>query len=185
MIKKLLIAALTAVAISASACWLSQDNFDGNYIAGINNYLTHFEQTAEESCYLNGVQAAMPFTVWVKIAPRDGNRITTAMLQYKVLPAGQWVTVRTVTPSGRDMNYDHAVALFGRNCIDIPGLAAGTGILIRVYLSDGICETGDPANDIPENIPDLATMASGGTYSGGWTAPFVFRVIYNGKRRPK
>ena len=181
MIKKLLIAALTAVAISASACWLSQDNFDGNYIAGINNYLAHYDGAT----YINGVQAAMPFTVWVKIAPRDGNRITTAMLQYKVLPAGQWVTVRTVAPSGRDMNYEHAVALFGRNCIDIPGLAAGTGILIRVYLSDGICETGDPAADIPENIPDLATMASGGTYSGGWTAPFVFRVIYNGKRRPK
>lgn len=183
MIKKILIAVLAAVTYTASACWFSQDNFEGNYIAGINNYLAHYDGAGAN--YTNGVQAAMPFTVWVKIAPRDGNRITTAVMQYKVLPAGQWVTVRSVTPSGRDMNYEDAVALFGRNCIDIPGLTAGTGILIRVYLSDGICETGDPATDIPENIPDLATMASGGTYSGGWTAPFVFRVIYNGKRRPK
>ena len=187
MLKKLCCAALAGLALTASACWFDADNFDGNFIAGVNNYHAHHSAGAASlaaATYSNGAGVSMPITVWVKVSPRAGNRIVRATLQYKVLPNGNWVTVRTIDNPSWDMDFSRPVALFGRNCIDIDA-AADTQILIRLYLSDGTYETGSLAADITETVPDTATSASGGVYSGGWTAPLVMRVICTGARRAK
>ena len=188
MLKKLCCAALAALSFSLAACWFDEDNFDGNFIAGVNNYQAHHSAGAASlaaAAYANGASVAMPITVWVKVSPRDGNRIVRATLQYKILPSGSWTTVRTIDNPSWNMDFSQPVALFGRNCIDIPGVAAGTSILIRLYLSDGTYETGSLSADISDTVPDTATAASGGVYAGGWTAPFVFRVTASGVRRAK
>lgn len=194
-LKMLFTAALAAVALNSFACWFTADNFNGNYIAGVNNpYVAHYTEAdgIANAVYYNGQSAAMPLTVYVKVSPRYPDQegeaagakpIVKAVLQYKVLPAGSWVTVKTIENVSWSMNWNHPVALFGKNCIDVRGLSAGTQILIRLYLSDGTYETGDLGTDITSTVPSVATSASGGSYQGGWTAPFVFRVIYNGKRR--
>jgi len=188
MLKRLCCAALAALSFQLAACWFDEENFDGNFIAGVNNFQAHHSAGAASlasATYSNGAGVAMPITVWVKVSPRAGNRIVRATLQYKVLPNGNWVTVRTIDNPSWDMDFSHPVALFGRNCIDIPGVAAGTAILIRLYLSDGTYETGSLSADITETVPDTATAASGGVYSGGWTAPFIMRVICTGTRRAR
>lgn len=192
-LKTLLAAALAAVTLNSFACWFTSDNFNGNYIAGVNNYTAHYTQVdgIANATYYNGQTVDLPLTVFVKVSPRypdqsgesSGEKpIVKAVLQYKVLPSGAWITVRTIENVSWKMDWDHPVALFGRNSIS--GLAAGTEILIRLYLSDGTYETGDLGTDITSTVPATATQASGATYQGGWTAPFVFRVKVSGKVRP-
>jgi len=176
------------IAAMAQACWFTEANFNATYIAGVNNYTSHYEEasTVTGATYTNGQSVSMPITVFVKVSPRIGddstsNPITTATLQYKVLPDGGWVTVKTYASPDWNMNFDSPIALFGRNCINLD-LDTGTELLIRLYLSDGIYETGDTSTDITSTVPDTATLSTGGTYEGGWSAPHVMRVIINGIR---
>ena len=113
--------------------------------------------------------------------------IKRAVLQYKVLPDGEWVTVKDINNPNWKMNFENPVALFGRNTINIPDLAPNTEVLIRLYLSDGVYETGDLNETMSgDTIPDTAraSVSSEVTYSGGWTAPFVMRVKVSGTTRP-
>ncbi|MFA6719284.1 MAG: hypothetical protein WCS15_09390 [Prevotella sp.] len=185
--KKLLVSTFLVAAI-ACACWFTQANFNSNYIAGVNNYFSHYNEatTVEGAVYHNGQSVSMPLTVFVKISHRTGddstsNPITTAALQYKILPSGSWVTVKTYTDPDWSMSFDKPIALFGRNCINLD-LPTGTELLIRLYLTDGIYETGSLSTDITSTVPDTATLASGGTYEGGWSAPHVMRVKIAGIR---
>lgn len=187
--KSLFAALLIGIASVASACWFTAENFNRDYIAGVNNYFVHYDETTNiaNATYRNGSSVSLPITVWVKVGPRmnsDGQlmAIQKAVLQYKILPAGEWVTVRTIYNYSFPIQWALPVALFGNNNID-PQISAGTEILIRVYLTDGVFETGDLNVDITSSVPDRATKNSGAEYEGGWTAPFVYRVIYNGKRR--
>ena len=195
--KKLLILCAAVLTVNTFACWFTQENFNGNYIAGVNNYQSRYTETANlsQAIYTNDLLVAFPLTVWVKLTPLkyspSGELLNTpiplvkAVLQYKVLPAGSWKTVKTIKNVSWPLNWQHPVALFGKNSID-PEISAGTAILIRLYLSDGTFETGDLNSDIAASeVPAKATKNSGGSYSGGWTAPFVLRVIYNGRRRAR
>lgn len=195
--KKLLSIFAAVLTVNTFACWFTQENFNGNYIAGVNNYQSRYTETAElsQAIYTNDLQVAFPLTVWIKTTPLKyspaGELLTSpvplvkAVLQYKILPSGTWKTVNTIRNVSWPLNWQHPVALFGKNSID-PEIPAGTAILIRLYLSDGTFETGDLNSDIAaEEVPAKATKNSGGSYSGGWSAPFVLRVIYNGRRRPR
>jgi hypothetical protein len=190
--KKLLTTILLFSALAASACWFTEANFNKTYIAGVNNFFAHYIEadTIGEATYSNGMTVAMPLTVWVKVSPRTADQpgevagtkeIVRAVLQYKILPSGSWVTVKDYNTPDWDMDFEGAVPLFGMNCINI-NVAAGTQILIRVYFSDGTYETGDLNTDITSSVPNTATLSSGGTYEGGWSAPHVMRVIISGRR---
>lgn len=192
MIKKLLASVFLFTALMASACWFTEANFNATYISGVNNYFVHYDEAAdiEEAVYYNGMTVAMPLTVWVKVSDREADQqgevagtkpIIRAMLQYRVLPAGSWVTVKDYNNPDWDMNFTGAVPLFGSNCIDL-NLPNGTEILIRLYLSDGIYETGYLSELVTDYIPDIATFQSGGVYSGGWSAPHIMRLKITGRR---
>lgn len=192
MIKKLLASVFLFTALMASACWFTEANFNATYIGGVNNYFVHYDEAAdiEEAVYYNGMTVAMPLTVWVKVSDREADQqgeaagtkpIIRAMLQYRVLPSGSWVTVKDYDNPDWDMNFTGAVPLFGTNCIDL-NLPNGTELLIRLYLTDGTYETGYLGAEINSPVPDVATLQSGGTYEGGWTAPHIMRVIIRGRR---
>lgn len=193
-LKTLLTSVLSSIAIAASACWFTQDNFNGNYIAFLSGDVAHYTKTdlLSNAVYHNGQTVSMPFTVFVKVGDRfqdgEGNStVKRAVLQYKVLPDGGWVTVKDINNPNWKMNFENPVALFGRNTINIPGLAANTEVLIRLYLSDGVYETGDLNETMSsDTIPDTAraSVSSEVTYSGGWTAPFVMRIKVSGTTRP-
>ena len=190
--KKLLTTILLFASLAVSACWFTEANFNKTYIAGVNNFFAHYveAETIGAASYANGQTVAMPLTVWVKVSPRTADQpgevagtkeIVRAVLQYKILPSGSWVTVKDYDTPDWDMNFEGAVPLFGMNCINI-NVATGTQILIRAYFSDGTYETGDLNTDITSSVPNTATLSSGGTYEGGWSAPHVMRVIISGWR---
>ena len=190
MLKKLLIALLAAAGMTAFGCWFTPENFEGCYIVGVNG-TAHYTagETFSDAVYHNGHSVAMPLTVYVKVSPYlssgTSTAVTKAVLQYKILPSGNWVTVRTIDTPSWSMDFSVPVSLFGKNCIDLRNITSGTEILIRVYFKAGVYESGNLATDITSTIPDTATVSSGGRYEGGWTAPVVYRVIWNGKRRAK
>ena len=190
--KKLLTTILLFASLAASACWFTEANFNKTYIAGVNNFFAHYIEadTIGEATYSNGMTVAMPLTVWVKVSPRTADQpgevagtkeIVRAVLQYKILPSGSWVTVKDYDTPDWDMNFEGAVPLFGMNYINI-NIATDTQILIRAYFSNGTYETDDLNTDITSSVPNTATLSSGGTYEGGWSAPHVMRVIISGRR---
>ena len=188
--KRLLTILFFIFSLTAFCCWFTEENFNGSYLAGVNGLSRYTEVgSLAEAEYLNGIPVALPMTVYVKVTPHHfesgSTAITSAVLQYKILPDGKWVTVKRIQNVSWAMDFPIPVALFGKNCIDVRNIASGTEILIRVYFSAGLFESGDLQTDITENVPDKATASSGGKYEGGWTAPMVFRVIWNGKRRAK
>lgn len=79
-------------------------------------------------------------------------------LQYRVLPNGKWITVSKYTP----YTYDNITATnttgtivrdglkpknyFGRNNIDLKGLAKGTTVMIRLVTNNEYATSGDESN---------------------------------------
>ena len=106
--KKLFILFAFLFAVSTFACWFTQENFNGNYIAGVNNYQSRYSETENlsQAVYTNDLQVAFPLTVWIKTTPLKyspaGELLTSpvplvkAVLQYKILPSGTWKTVKTI-----------------------------------------------------------------------------------------
>jgi len=190
--KKLLTTISLFASLAAFACWFTEANFNAVYISGINNYIQHYEEVEniQSATYYNGQNAAMPITVWVKVSPRFADQggeaagtkeIVRVALQYKILPSGEWVTVKDFNNPDWDMDFSGAVPLFGMGCINI-NVADGTEILIRMYVTDGTYENGDMASDISMYVPNTATLSSGGIYDAGWSAPHVMRVKIVGRR---
>ena len=166
-------------------------NFNSVYIAGLNDTAVHYEEAENltSAVYYNGQPVAMPITVWVKVSPRLADQpgeaegpkpILRAMLQYKILPSGSWMTVRDYDNPDWDINFDDIVPLFGTECINL-NLLPGTEMLIRMYVNDGTYANGDPRADISSYIPDTVTWHNG-KFTNGWSAPHVMRVIISGWR---
>ena len=87
---------------------------------GVNNFFAHYTEaiSINNATYHNGQTVAMPITVFVKVSPRFGDEdgevagakeITRAVLQYKILPSGSWVTVKDIDNPDWSMNFDHPV----------------------------------------------------------------------------
>ena len=239
---KLTLAAVAALTLAAFGCWFTDDNFNGNYIAGVNNYTAHYiegDASRTQAQYVNGGYVALPITPLVKINPRvadqDGDMgrdlsIKCAIFRYRVFSSGgvakgDWTAVRfllvsagarpgwdasaaaalraslpepyksRMTPSAIMWNLEYAapVTLFGRNCIeprtgnglyDGQSMAAGDVIIMQYYLNDGLFETGDLTEDItPSKVGSLEGTGWTSSGRGGFPPPFIFKVIYNGKRR--
>jgi hypothetical protein len=190
-LKQLLTTLLLTTAI-ASACWFTTSNFNKTYIAGVNNYFAHYTETAyiQDAIFYNGQTVAMPLTVFVKVSPRIADqpgespgtsKLTRAILQYKILPDGEWVTVKDIDHPDWDLDFAVPLALFGYGSIDV-SVPDNTEILIRLYLTDDIYETGDLETDITSTVPNNVTYYSGMDYEGGWRAPHVMRLKISGRR---
>lgn len=175
--KHLLTTLALGASLIASACWFGDNytgNLEDNYIAYLSGDVVHYEVLSENSFKItNGQTVAMPFTVFIKVAPRNGNgeigkvsssgdgngKITKAILQYKVCNGTEataengkdkWITVKEIDNPDWELNFDEPVALFGRDTINIPGITTETTILIRLYLTDGTYATGNLDEDIDE-----------------------------------
>lgn len=178
--------ALAAVTL-VQACWFTTENYNGNYIQGVNANVLHYNPTNAFSSarYINNVTASLPITVYIKLGPRaqDTPNIQVAKLQYKVKHNGtwgKWVTVKTYNnPTSWTLGNTKATAIFGKENINPKGLVTNDEIMIRLYLSDGVFQTGDLNTDI-SNVGNEDTSQTG-SYEGGWTAPFVFKVKFNGQ----
>ena len=199
MFRKVLIGMLAATA--AFACWFTETNFNGNYISGVNNYAEHYSgnaATVASATYYNGQSVALPLTVYIKIHAREADQpgetagvkeITRAVLQYRVRSngvwTGGWTTVRDYDNPSWDMNTDYPVPLFGSYNIAPKGIHAGDEIYLRLYVTDGVYQSGDleEAQDSLV-VNDTETASSyGDRDGGGFPPPFMFKVVYNGKRR--
>lgn len=239
---RLTLAAVAALTLAAFGCWFTDDNFNGNYIAGVNNYTAHYiegDASRTQAQYVNGGYAALPITPLVKINPRvadqaqDASRdlsIKCAIFRYRVFSSGgvakgDWTPVKfflvsagarpgwdenavanlraslpepyksQLTPTAIVWNMEYAtpVTLFGRNCIaPVEGkglytgqsLAAGDVIIMQYYLNDGLFETGDLSEDItPSKVGGLEGTGLTSSGRSGFPPPFIFKVIFNGKRR--
>jgi len=192
-IRQIILGVLLAAALSTFACWFTSDNYDGNYIAGVNNFQEHYTegQSFQNAEYHNNRYVALPITVYVKVHSINNETptITRAVLQYRVRRNGSWltpwITVRTITNPSATLDYSVPVPLFGNGTIDPKNLQSEDEIIIRYYCTNGVIQSGDlndPLNSINPNSTEYANNYSN-TYTGGWTPPFVFKVIYNGERR--
>jgi len=207
MKKFLLGAALTMCTIASTfACWFTELNYNTNYIAGFNNYVSHYvtASTKSSATYTNNMSVDLPLTVWIKVSSRSADQqgesnleseIKTAKLQYRVKIKNQdgtfqawsaWTTVKTIENVKWKLSFANPVALFGRNNINPKNLTTGSVIMVRLWLSDGIYTTGQLSDNGPDSLPNTCSSSnpSSLTYTGGWTAPFITTVIYSGKKRP-
>ena len=176
MKKYLLSIALMATTV-ASACWFTELNFNRHYIARVNNKVT-FPANAVWTgqaivCEAAGKQN-LPAQIWIKLQPRSeagAPKITEAILQYKKLPSGNWITFKTLKNVNWDIEYHRPVQLFGPNVFDPPGAVEDDEYLVRLWFSDGLYENADLSIDTPE----------GGNLL--WRNQWVTKIII-GKRRP-
>ena len=192
--KKFLATLLLLTSLISNACWFEPGPINIEdlswvraYLAGVNNYQVHADFTNDFVIY-NNFTVSMPLTVWVVVQPRKTSislhPVRRAVWQYKVLPSGNWVTVKEFNNIDTTLDYPTPIALFGNNCINIP-VPDGTELLIRLYLADQYLETGDLDTDITSAILDVISVETGTEsiwYEGGWSAPYVIKVRVGGKR---
>ena len=188
--KKLISSIFLLTAIALNACWFTEANFNAVYIAGVNNYISHNEETDNlaAATYHNGQTVALPLTVWVKVSPRMADQqgeaagtkdVVRAVLQYKVLPNGNWITVKDLAYLDWRLAFDKRIPLFGTSNIN-PNVPDNTELLIRIYVTDGTYENGDLNSDISAFVP--ATITGNSTSFNGWSAPHIMRVKIGGLR---
>lgn len=179
MMKRFLAVLLLAVGLSASACWFTELNFSRHYIAKVNTAITFYSDSIWTgnpiACPPAGIQD-MPAQIWVKLQPRSEEgapAITEALLQYKKLPSGSWVTFKHLHQLNWSMDFSKPVQLFGPNIFDPPGAQAGNEYLVRLWFSDGVFENADLDVNAPEG---------GNTV---WRNQWVTKITISGKRRPQ
>lgn len=179
--KHLLILSLLTFNVSIFACWFTEENFNKTYIAGVNNYFPHYSKSASltSASYHNGWVVPSPLNVLVCINPiSSDNPISEARLQWKYADSTQW---RELTVLTTPFTSSIPLPLFDRI---IFRENEKREIVIRLYVTDGINESGDLSVDIPaSDITDVMHVNSS-PLPGGWTPPFVMKIRLSGKRRP-
>lgn len=80
-----------------------------------------------------------------------------AWLQYRMLPDGDWVTVSRYTiDTGRlPASYPPAPYL-GRNNIMPPNMKKGDKVMVRLYVTDGVWQSGELSSKCEANYPGQA-----------------------------
>lgn len=222
-----LLAAVIAYGTTAFGCWYKFYNYE-DYIYSINNREVHTQQVIVTDKLQNKVQYTVknnmvvdfPISVSVKLVSNDevvlndqnGNNVTlseekkeiiSCALQYRVLPNGNWVTVQKYeTASGTIPNSYPPNFYLGRNNI-FPKCKKGDVIMIRLYVTDGIWQSGDPANMCADKLVQIDNPVSNGkslslndsytfnmedgardhNLGGNWAPNLVTTVIWSGKTR--
>jgi hypothetical protein len=143
----------------------------------------------------------LPLTVSVKLISDtivnnyDGHtsivgNVVRCALQYRVLPNGEWTTVvnyntkmETITES------EPAKTYFGKNNIYPKGLKAGDAIMIRVYATDGMWQSGDLSSMCSNNLVEVDTkygkvLSLPNTFNYNVTASSLLNVDLGGTWYP-
>lgn len=223
-----MLAAVMAYGTTAFGCWFKYYNYE-DYIYSINNREVHTQQVIVTDKSKDKVQYTVknnmivdfPISVAVKLVSNDavvlndenGNPITlseekkeimSCALQYRVLPNGNWVTVQTYeTASGTIPSSYPPNFYLGRNNI-FPKCKKGDVIMIRLYVTDGIWQSGDPASMCTNQLVQIdnpvvlnrTSMSLKNSYTfnieegardynlgGNWAPNLVTTVIWSGKTR--
>ena len=158
-IKKLLTGAIIFATTAAFACWYNTTYYN-DYIYGINNYENHTTAIANASnssttdyVVKNNMIVDFPLSISMKLAANTvedsanllANELNTVicMLQYRVLPDGEWRTVAYQEFAPNTISDDMPPAFWlGRNNINPSGLKEGDMIMVRLYVSRGMKESG-------------------------------------------
>ena len=184
-----LLAAVAAFTTTAFGCWYKFYNYE-DYIYAVNNRQIHTESVVvtdkvnKKITYTvkNNKVVDFPISVSVKLVSNDavvlndneGGTVTitnskpeiiSCALQYRVLPNGNWVTVQKyetetgTIPSSYPSNF-----YLGRNNI-YPKCKPGDVIMIRVYVTDGIWQSGNPSSFCDKYLNGTAEEKQA---IGGW-----------------
>lgn len=210
-------------ATTAFGCWYNKISYN-DYIFGVNNFERHAEATITKdennkptTAYRvqNNMIVDFPLTVTMKLVSDsaiiidDNNmksNILQCALQYRVLPNGNWTTVEEYkVPTGSIPMSAPPAAYFGRNNIWPKNCKAGDVVMVRLYVTDGIFQSGDLSDKCTNKLDYVSTAKYGLKYTlpnefsyvahnvesmenvdlgGMWTPQYVMTVIYSGKSRP-
>lgn len=216
--KKLLLSLLLAFAsMQAVPCWYSKTSY-ADHIYSINGQVVHSETKigdVTEYTHNNNIVVDLPLTVTVKLVSDQeieigdhgtsiAGEISRSSLQYRVLPNGNWVTVCNYnSPLGTISKDSEPKAYFGTNNIWPKDLKPGDVIMIRVYVTDGMWQSGYLESDISDKLITVSTkfgqklsISNRFTYlmdghellsydlGGGWMPHLVTTVVYSGNERP-
>lgn len=212
--KKFLTAiALTALTISTTfACWFTQDNFNNTYISAIGNFYSRYTpaKNLESAIYYNNISTSLPCPVWFFINERVAyvddqpvkRKIVIAELWYKLLPNGVetdasvWRLAKKFENPKFEMKFGVDVKLFGEGIISkklegLSNIVQGDKIMLvwRITDEDAVSSGIEIIAGQKEpviTVPDVAhgNVSSEVNYTGGYTAPFVTVITYNGRTTP-
>ena len=207
--KKILLSALVSLAtLTSSACWYKYWHFN-DYIFGVNNFENHttaelLEKNEIQYTVKNNQVVDLPISISIHL---DSNPVELTegldmslmcALQYRVLPDGEWQTVaeRIFEPNSIPQG---ALPTFylGRNNINPTGLSEGDVIMIRLYVSRGMKESGDLENlcnaklidkklenDYQYTFNDKEHTSTMYDLGGNWLPHLVTTVVFSGNYRP-
>lgn len=153
------------------------------------------------------IDDAFSLTANVAAQPQPSSRISKiqAVLEYRVLPNGSWVKVSEYSiETGRLPDSYPPAAYLGRNNIWPRGLSAGDKIMVRLYVTDGQWQSGDPDSkcDARATTPEreyrydfphyeyivqktgVIDVEGESDLGGGWLPQYVVVLEYSGKTRP-
>lgn len=227
ILKKIAFITTTLAMTAASACWYSKSNYN-DYVATINNAIRHASEVkvvqgnassikSIEYTIANNLVVDFPVTVTMKITseqpiqmvdafdssstPRASN--LEAMLQYRILPDGDWITVSNFSiETGRLPESYPPAPYLGRNNIWPKGLKKGDKIMVRLYVTDGQWQSGDISSKCNARTSDnskyryefsqykykvtnVVTDEIGESDLGdGWLPHYVVVLEYSGNTRP-
>jgi hypothetical protein len=144
---KILLAVSTAfIVTTASACWYKYTQYN-DYIYGINNFINHtiVNDNGSEVTFTvkNNQIVDLPCSVSINLeqnsvltegeTPEMGTSDITCMLQYRVLPSGNWITVAEREFKFGTIPTDALPSFYlGRNNINPQNLKSGDVIMIRL-----------------------------------------------------
>ena len=189
-----------------------------DYIYAINNMEVHMQHVEKSDggaavryTTRNNMVVDFPLSVSVKLVSNkpvilDGStiigkkpNILSCSLQYRVLPNGKWITVQKYeTPTGSISSAYPPNYYFGRNNI-YPQCNPGDVIMIRVYVTDGVWQSGNADNmctnklttvsgvstkTLPNDLQVTMTHNNKSIDLGGnWSPNLVATVVWSGKTR--
>ena len=210
-----------ALAGSAFACWYKRVNYiDYIYGANTEKELVTYEivqsstgnATFQKFHVENNKVVDLPLTVACKLtsgsvvqfSDEAKPEIVTCVLQYRVLPKGNWVTVKEyLTPSGTIPFTAPPFAYFGKNNIWPKDIKAGDVIMVRLYITDGMYQSGnlldkceDKLQNVTTSVGTKYTLPNEFNYTigqtplsdydlgSGWCPNQCMTFIFSGKIRP-
>lgn len=220
--KKKALSAIGAILLTlpALACWYKRINYiDYIYaVNGVKDVVTYeiVEDASKNTTFQhytvkNNTVVDLPITVDVKLTSGSAvqfseeakPQIVTCVLQYRVLPKGNWVTVKEyTTPSGTIPFKAPPFAYFGKNNIWPKDIKPGDAIMIRLYITDGMYQSGNLLEMCDDKVVNVSTpMGTKKTLpdfdytigqtpladydlGGNWYPNQCVTVIWSGKTRP-
>ena len=207
IIKSIFAILFSMTALTSHACWYKYWQFN-DYIVGINNYENHTMSEVQQDDTIkytikNNQKVDLPLSIAIKLDHnmKNGSDIDTSMfcvLQYRVLPNGEWQTVaeRTFAPNAIAPDTEPTFYL-GRNNINPVGLKDGDVIMVRLYISRGMTESGDMENKCDKNLVngklndnyqyifnDKDNSSTLYDLGGNWLPHLVATVVFSGNYRP-